>query len=286
MEFLKQVFSEFSKNRCSMLAAALAYYTAFALPPLLYLLLTIMTFGMSVAYDGDEAKEKAQELLQRQTSQLIGNPAAAKEIARILENNQSSDGKWWKSLLSFGGILVGATGVVAALQSALNQVWDVKLDPETTSWKRTLRKRLLSLGIILGLGFLLLISLVVSTVLGALSDQIGDILGISGTAAESINFVVQALIVFTSFAAIFKIMPDVHVQWRNVFVGATFTTVLFLIGRFAIQLYFSISVPGAQLGSAAASLAVLLAWVYYTAMIVLLGAETTQVYAARNDPRH
>jgi len=281
MEFLKQTFSEFSRNRCTTLAAALAYYTAFALPPLLYLLLTILTFGFSIAYDNEEAHGKAESVLKSQTSQMIGNSTASDEIANILENNQQASGKWWKSLLSFAGILVGATGVVAALQASLNQVWEVKPDPEYSGLKTILKKRTLSLGMILGLGFLLLVSLVVSSILAALGERVGEVIGMSATAANIINFLVQAVVIFVVFASIFKFMPDAEIRWKDVMVGAAITTILFLVGRYAMQLYFSYSSPGAQLGSAAASFAVLLVWVYYTAMIVLLGAEATQVYAVR-----
>ncbi|MCM2373664.1 YihY/virulence factor BrkB family protein [Aporhodopirellula aestuarii] len=277
MDFIKQTFADFSKDRCTTLAAALAYYTAFALPPLLYLLLSILTFGLSVVYEGDQAQAKAQSLLQSQASQMIGNEAASEEIATILENNKNAEGKWWKTLLSFVGIVIGATGVVAALQAALNQVWEVKPDPEETGWLDMVGKRLVSFGMILGLGFLLLVSLVVSSVLQGFSEMIG----VSGGIGELINFAVQAIVVWVMFAAIFKYMPDAIVRWKDVFVGAALTTVLFLIGRYVLQIYFSYSEPGAQLGAAAASFAVLLVWVYYTAVIVLLGAEATQTYAVR-----
>lgn len=281
MEFLKQTINEFNKNRCSTLAAALAYYTAFALPPLLYLMMLLLTFGLSVMYGSDDASERAEKLLQTQASQLIGNPAATEQIDTIIDNTQKTSGKWWKTLLSFVGILVGATGVVAALQDAMNQVWEVKPDPESTGIKDLIAKRILSLAMILGLGFLLLVSLIVSSVLSAIGDQLGQWIGMSDTVARAVNFAVQAFVVYTVFAAIFKFMPDVETDWRDVAVGAIVTTVLFLIGRYAMQLYFSMVEPGAQLGSAAASLAVLLLWVYYTAMIVLLGAESTQVFAVR-----
>jgi len=135
---------------------------------------------------------------------------------------------------------------------------------------------------ILGLGFLLLVSLVVSSVLSGLGERVSEAIGISGGTANVINYFVQALVVFVVFAAIFKFMPDAVVAWNDVAVGASVTTFLFLLGRVAMQLYFSFSPPGAQLGAAAASLAVILVWVYYTAMIVLLGAEVTQVYATRH----
>jgi membrane protein len=281
MDFIKQTFSEFSKDRCTTLAAALAYYMAFALPPLLYLLLTVLTFGLSVAYESDNAEEKAQAVLKEQATEILGNESAAEGISTILENNRQSGGAWWKTLLSFAGIIVGATGVVGALQDSLNRVWQVKPDPETWGILTMLSKRVLSLAMILGLGFLLLVSIVVSSVLSAAGEQIGEVIGISSGVAATINYVVQAAVVFTVFAAIFKFMPDAEVELRDVVVGAAITTVLFIAGRFAMQVYFSYSAPGAQLGSAAASLAVILVWVYYSAMIVLLGAEVTQVYAVR-----
>ncbi|WP_236621087.1 YihY/virulence factor BrkB family protein [Rhodopirellula sallentina] len=281
MDFFKQTFNEFSKNNCSTLAAALAYYTAFALPPLLYLLLTVLTFGLSVMYDTEQAEAQAQQVLTSQAAQMLGNQAATEQVSTILENNDQASGKWWKTLLSFAGIVVGATGVVAALQAALNQVWEVQPDPESTGWKNFLVKRLLSFAMILGLGFLLLVSLVVSSVLAAIGGQLGGWIGMSGMAASAVNFAVQGLVVLIIFAAIFKFMPDAEVRWRDVFVGAVITTTLFLLGRWGLELYFSYSDPGAQLGAAAASLAVLLVWVYYSAMIVLLGAEATQVYAMK-----
>ncbi|MGB7343302.1 MAG: YihY/virulence factor BrkB family protein [Pirellulaceae bacterium] len=281
MDFLKQTFSEFSKDRCTTLAAALAYYTAFALPPLLYLLLTVLTFGLSVAYESDSAKEKAQAVLKEQATEMLGNEAAAEGITTILENNREAGGAWWKTLLSFAGIIVGATGVVGALQDSLNRVWQVKPDPETSSILTMLGKRVMSLAMILGLGFLLLVSIVVSSVLSSVGEQLGDAIGVSSGVAGTINYGVQAAVVFTVFAAIFKFMPDAEVKLRDVLVGAGITTALFLAGRFAMQVYFSYSEPGAQLGAAAASLAVILVWVYYSATIVLLGAEATQVYAVR-----
>nr|WP_145177098.1 YihY/virulence factor BrkB family protein [Rubripirellula lacrimiformis] len=281
MKFVKQTLSEFSNNNCTTLAAALAYYTAFALPPLLYLLLTILTFGMSVMYDSDQAEQEARNLLTSQTAQMMGNQAISQQVSTIIENNDQSSGKWWKTLLSFAGIVIGATGVVAALQAALNQVWEVQPDPERAGWKNMIFKRLFSFAMILGLGFLLLVSLVISSVLAGLGGRVGAMIGAPGVVAEIINFAIQAIVVLVLFAAIFKFMPDARVQWRDVVVGASITTILFLVGRFGMQVYFSYSEPGAQLGSAAASLAVLLVWVYYTAMIVLLGAEATQVYAVR-----
>ena len=278
MKFLTRVFTQFSDDGCTTLAAALAFYTAFALPPLLYLLLTVLTFGMSVVYDTERAEERAQAVLESQAAQMLGNRAATENIHTILEKNEEAKGKWWKTLISFAGIIAGATGVVAALQHALNQVWGVIPDPRTAGILNFFIKRVVSLAMILGLGFVLLVSLVITSVIAGLGHQISTTFGISDVSASVVNYAVQALVVLVVFAAIFKFMPDAIVHWRDVLVGATLTTALFLLGRLAMQVYFTHATPGAQLGAAAASFAVFLMWVYYTAMIVLLGAEATEVY--------
>lgn len=271
--------SGFVSDRCTTLSAALAYYTIFALPPLLYLLLTVLTLGLSLNYESHDAERKAQGILEIQAAQMLGNQSATEEISTILDANREAGGKWWKTLLSFGGIIIGATGVVAAIQDSLNRVWSVKPDPETAGIFDFLGKRLLSLGMILGLGFLLLVSLIVSTALTALGNQLGNWIGMSDTIARTSNFIVQGLVTWIMFASIFKFMPDAEVRWKDVLMGARMTTLLFLAGRVGLQWYLALSEPGAQLSSAAASLAVILVWVYYSSMIFLFGAEATKVYA-------
>ena len=277
--FIKNTFSEFSKNRCTTLAAALAYYTIFSLPPLLFLLITLLSLSLSAFYESDAAEEKAEAVIQRQVEQLVGNDAASETVATILDNRQQQSGNWWKTMLSIGGIVVGATGVVAALQDSLNRVWEVKPDPDESGFFDVIKKRVLSFGMIVGLGFILLVSMLITTVMTAAGDQVAGALGIHANAASIVNYVVQFVVSVIVFAAIFKYMPDAIVAWKDVLVGAVVTAVLFLVGRLLLQWYLGSSDPGAALGSAAASLAVLLVWVYYSAMIVLFGAEVTQVFA-------
>ncbi|WP_182868257.1 YihY/virulence factor BrkB family protein [Rhodopirellula sp. JC639] len=279
MKLLKTTFTQFSTDNCTTLAAALAYYTVFALPPLLYLLLTIVTYSMTVAYDADVAREKAQRLIENQAGQLIGNEAAADEITTILEENRQQGGVWWKSLVSLAGILFGATGLVAAVQASLNLVWRVQPDPDQGGVKSFVVKRVLSLGMILGLGFLLLVSMVVSTVLAAVGSQIGQWVGLEETVVAFLNYAVIFVVTMVIFAAMFKFMPDAEIGWRDVAVGAFVTAGLFSLGRYGLGIYFENADPAARLGSAAASLAVLLVWVYYSSMIFLLGAEFTQAWA-------
>lgn len=279
MNLLKTVWSRFLVDDCPTMAAALAYYTLFALPPLLYLLLTIVAYGMSLAYGADHAHDKAQDFIAAQAGQLIGNEAAAGVITNILERNQAQGGVWWKSVISVLGILFGATGVVAAVQTSLNRVWQVEPDPDTGGVKNFIFKRLLSFAMILGLGFLLLVSMVVSAVLAAVGSQVGGWLGMEEAIVAGVNYIVIFLVTIVVFASLLKFMPDAKIEWKDVWLGALATAVLFSAGRLAMELYFANSHPGAQLGSAAASLAVLLVWVYYTSMIVLLGAEFTRAWA-------
>ncbi|MCC9602753.1 YihY/virulence factor BrkB family protein [Stieleria sp. JC731] len=281
MDIFKKTFADFFEDRCMTMSAALAYYTVFALPPLLYLLIIIMTFGLSLAYESSQAEEQAQTLLEQQTAQMIGNSAASDEIASIIQSDRETGGQWWKSTVSFIAIIVSATGVVSAIQDSLNRVWSVKPDPRRSGIKDFFLKRLLSLAMILGLGFLLLVSLVVSTMLSLIGNHVASMVGSGNLLAQFINYVVQTFVTYVLFASIFKFMPDANTRWRDVAVGAAFTTTLFLIGRFALSHYLSESKPGAELGSAAASLAVILVWVYYSSMIFLLGAEATKAYSIK-----
>lgn len=279
--FLKTIY-QFSEDRCTTLAASLAYYTVFALPPLLFLILSFVTAGLSLAYDDEMARTRAQELVQTQATRLLGNPQAAEQIALMLDRRATQPASWWTPLLSFAGILAAATGLLVALQDSLNQIWKVRAEQQKSGVKPFLRKRILSLAMILALGLLLLASLILSTVLTAAGDQITDATGIGANAADWINQCVTLLIVFIFFAGLFRFMPDAHIAWHDVWFGALVTTLLFAIGRSALQWYVAYSDPAQQLGSAAASLVAVLVWVYYSSITLLFGAECTQVWAARS----
>lgn len=281
ISILKTTLSRFSQDDCLTLAASLSYYTVFALPPLLYLLLTIVTLGMSVVYEREEAHQKAQALIERQAAELIGNRMATDEITMILEQNLQQGGVWWKSLISIGAIIFGATGVMAAIQASLNRIWRVRPDPQKGRLKKYVIKRLLSLGLILGLGFLLLVSMFISALFAAVGSQLSQWLGFEASLASSMNYAVVFLGTFVVFAALFKLTPDAKIGWRNVWVGALVTAVLFSLGRYAMEFYFAFAHPAARLGSTAASIAVLLVWIYYSSIIFLIGAEFTQAWATK-----
>lgn len=281
MEFISQILYEFKKDNCTTLAAALSYYTVFALPPLLYLIVLTISLCMSLYMEEENASSNARDTVERQVATVIGNQQISEEIGSLLQNTKADGGVWWKTAVSFIGIVIGATGVVSALQQSLNQVWEIRPNPDKSGMLDVLRKRLFSLGMILALAFLLLISFTISTIVVGFSVQVGNLIGMAGPLASIINFVFQVVIIFVVFTTLFRYIPDAIIQWRDVYVGAALTTVLFLIGRYALQVYFYLNEPASQFGSATASLAAVFVWIYYTANIVLLGAEATQTFAVR-----
>jgi membrane protein len=176
-------------------------------------------------------------------------------------------------------LLLGATGAFSQLQAALNRAWEVRPDPKQGGVKRMLLKRLLSLGMVLTIAFLLMVSLVVSALLTAFGDMVGGILGgISGVLMTIIQAVISLAVITGLFALIFKVLPDARIAWRDALIGGGFTAVLFVAGKFALGLYLAQSDPGSSFGAAGA-LAVILVWIYYSAMILFLGAEFTQTWA-------
>jgi membrane protein len=272
--FLKDTYQEFLEDDCTTQAAALSYYTVFSLPPLLVLLLTIL----GAVLDPQDVRGQ----LQHQISALMG-PSAAEQIRTILQQaRRPGSGDLLPTVLSIGALLLGATGAFGQLQAALDRAWGVRPDPRQGGIKAFLLKRVFSFGMILSMAFLLLVSLVVSAALTAFGDVLGAWLpdGISVTLLQVLNQVISLVVVTVVFAVIFKVLPDARVAWRDVWVGATFTAVLFVAGKFLIGLYLGRTNPGEAFG-AAGSLAVLFIWIYYSSVILLLGAEFTQTWAER-----
>lgn len=258
-----------------MMAASLAYYTLFAMPPLLFLLVTIVSFGMSTTLEQEAAEEKAESYLQQQAAQLIGDQAAAKEIGAIIESTKQQKGTWWKSALSLFGVVVGATGVVNALQTALNHVWRVQPSGRRFAL-RFLMKRLLSFAMILGFGFLLFVSFIITTVLSLISVYAAEQIGLQGNMPRYINHGVSFATTWVFFTAIFRIMPDADISLKYASLGGLFTVSLFTLGRVVLFYYLSLANPAENLGSAA-SLLIVLIWVYYSSIILLFGAEFTAI---------
>ena len=273
-QLVKDTFSGFSEDDCPTMAAALSYYTVFSLPPLLVLLLTLLGAVMD--------PQDIQGNIEAQIGSAMG-PDGAEQVRTILANaDRPGGGGAGPAILSVVALLLGATGVFGQLQAALNKAWGVAPDPEKGGIKSMILKRVFGIGMVLGLAFILLVSLVVSAVLSAFGDELVRYLpsGLSAPLLEAVNFVASLAVISLLFAAIFKVMPDAEIAWRDVAVGAVVTALLFVAGKFALGVYLGQSKPGEAFGAAGA-LALMLVWIYYSSMIVLLGAEFTQVWAER-----
>jgi membrane protein len=274
VQLVKQTFKGFSEDDCPTMAAALSYYTVFSLPPLLVLLLTILGAVLD--------PQDIQGTIETQMRDAMG-AGGADQVRTILANaDRPGAGGLVPTILSLVALLLGATGVFGQLQAALNKAWNVAPDPEKGGIKNMLLKRVFGIGMVLGLAFILLVSLVVSAMLSAFGEQLGRFLpsGLSAPVLEAINFVGSLAVISLLFGAIFKVLPDAEIGWRDVAVGAVVTGLLFVAGKFALGLYLGRSNPGEAFGAAGA-LALMLVWIYYSSMIVLLGAEFTQAWAER-----
>ena len=270
----REAVRSFFADDCMTLSASMAFYTLFAIPPLAFLLVMIISTGMSVVVDPDLADKFAREFLQRQASNLIGIKAAAVEIGKIIQLSRNQSGASWQSLLSLLGVLVAATGLMSALQSALNRVWGVK--PLETS-SRFVWKRFISLTLILGFAFLLIVSFILARVIEMVTEQVSSHFAVRQMIPTIMNHAVNALTTWACFAAIFRFMPDARVPWKHAIVGGLVTFLLFILGQAVLYAYLSLGNPAEQLGSAAASLVVILLWIYYSSSILLFGAEFTRL---------
>jgi membrane protein len=218
--------------------------------------------------------------VESQMQNLMG-PSAGEQIRTIIqESEQRPRNGLIPTLLGIAGLIFGATGAFGQLQKTLNRTWDVEPDPNQGGIKAFLSKRVFSLGIILVIAFMLLVSLVLSATLSGVGDRLGSLLpsGLSGPVLQVLNQVVSLAVITLLFAAMFKVLPDAKISWRSVWVGAAVTALLFAVGKFLIGFYLGKSNPGEAYG-AAGSLAVLLLWVYYSSLIVLFGAEFTETWA-------
>jgi len=251
------------------MGAAISYYTVFSIAPLLIIVIAVAGFIWG--------REAVQGELIGQLSGLMGQEGAAGVQALIESANQPTQGLV-ATAVSIVVLIIGATTVFAELQSALDRIWQAPKAPQASGVWAMIRSRLLSLGFILGLGFLLLVSLVTSAGIAALGSWANGVLPGWEALLYVINIAISVSIATFLFAMIFKVMPQAKVAWRDVWVGAGVTAVLFEVGKWLISLYIGKSSVTSSF-AAAGSLVVLLVWVYYSAQIFLLGAEFTWVYA-------
>lgn len=269
---LKDGFLRWWEHNPFELAAALAYYTIFSLTPLLTIAIAIaaLVFG----------QDAAQNQIVGGLGELIGETSAkaVQEVLRAAATTNKQSGAL-AATIGAGLLLVGAVAVVAQLQQSLNFIWEVKVR-SSSGWRQLIRDRLFSLALVLAIGFLLLVSLVVTTLLSAVTTYFSEYYQVSGIIWQTLDGAVSFVFVTVLFGLIYKILPDVQLTWRDVAIGATITSLLFTLGKFLIGFYLGHATIASTYG-AAGSVVTLLVWVYYSAVIFFYGAEITKVYATR-----
>ncbi len=268
-------YKAWSDDYASSMGAAIAFYTVFSIAPLLIIVIAVA--GLIWGQDAVRG-----EVIQ-QLGGLVGQDGAESVQALIRSADKPTQGIT-ATIISVIILIVGATRVFAELQSALDRIWQVPASAKVGGWWRMLRARLLSLGLVLGLGFLLLVSLAVSTGLAALGNSMLGLFPGWEVLMQGLNALASLFISTILFALIFKYMPQASIAWRDVFIGALVTAVLFEVGKVLIGLYVGKSSTISSL-TAAGSLVVVLIWVYYAAQVFLLGAEFTWFYANHHGSR-
>lgn len=264
---LTEIVREYWSNRPMELAAALSYYTLLSLAPLV--LMTVSLAGLVFERAAVEGKVVAE------IRGLVGRDGA--EVVQTVMRNANDRGKGVISVVvGMVFLLVGATTVFVQLQTSLNRIWKVDSSLRLGAIQSFIKERLLSLAMVLGIGFLLLVSLLVNTALTAVSDSARMTVGDSPILLHAVNALVSLTVITGLFAMIFKVLPDAPVTWRHVWFGAVLTSVLFTLGKFALGVYLGSAGIGSAYG-AAGSVVVLTVWVYYASMILLFGAEVTYV---------
>ncbi|TAD86143.1 MAG: YihY/virulence factor BrkB family protein [Oscillatoriales cyanobacterium] len=270
LSLLKQTFTEWQEDKAPTLAAALAYYTVFSLAPLLIIVIAIagLVFGA----------DAAQGQIVGQLQSLIGKDGAQTVQDLIVKASEPKSGMI-ATLVGVATLLWGASNVFTNLKEALNTIWNVKPAPGRGIWG-FLQDRVLSFAMILGIGFLLLVSLVISALLAAVSYWLNGLLHLPVGIWQIVDFAISFGVVTLLFALIYKLLPDVDLAWNDVWIGSAITSVLFTIGKSLIGIYLGGSGVASTYG-AAGSFVIILLWINYSAQILFLGAEFTQVWANR-----
>lgn len=265
---LGTTFKGFAEDKGMKLSASLAYYTIFSIGPLLLLLMSLASI-----FFGQEAIEGK---VFSELKGLLGTQAAS-QIQEIIKNIKISGETNFALVISIITLVVGATTVFIEIQDSLNMIWKLKAKPKK-GWLAFLKNRLISSSLIISIGFLLIVSLLVNGAIEALMDILGRYFNsITGVLMIIINMIITFVVITTLFGIIFKFLPDAKIKWKHVRSGAVFTALLFMLGRYLISLYIRFSATESTYG-AAGSLVILLLWIYYSAVILYIGAEFTQVY--------
>ena len=273
VDLAKQTFKEYSADKAPRLGAALSYYTLFSLGPLLLIATAVagLVFG----------PEAVQGRLSGELQNLVGRGASEAIEVMVKSANRPKAGLL-STVVGVVTLFLGASGVFTELRSALNQVWDVP-PPPSAGLLSTVKERLASFGMVLAVGFLLLVSLIVTAALSAVDGYLSGLLP-AVRLLQALNVAGSLVVITVAFALLFRFLPDAPVAWRDVWLGAAVTALLFTIGKALIGLYLGHSAVASAYG-AAGSLVVVLVWVYYAAQIFFYGAELTQVFATRHGSR-
>ena len=268
---LKESFKGFSDYKVPKLSASLAYYTVFSLGPLLIVIIFLTSIFL-----GREAVEGS---IYAQIQGFVGDDAA-KQIQDIIKNASITGKGTVAAIIGIVTLLIGATTVFGEIQDSINDIWGLKPKPKQ-GWLKLIKNRLLSFGIIASLGFLLLVSLAVTAVVEALGKRLEAAFpDVAVVVFYIINLILTLGVTTLLFAVIFKVLPDAKIKWSDVWAGAITTSLLFLVGKFAISFYISKSDVGSTYG-AAGSLVILLVWIYYSSIILYFGAVFTKAYAVK-----
>jgi membrane protein len=267
---VKETFSEWTEDKVPRLAAALSYFTVFSLAPLL-----VIAISVAAIFFGEDA---ARGQIIGQIQGLVGQEGAA-TIETMITHADQVEGGGFATIVGIITLLIGASGVFGQLQDALNTIWEVAPRPGR-GIAYFIRSRFLSFGMVLVIAFLLLVSLVLSAVVAGIGTYMTEAMPGLTALWELVNFAVSFGVITLLFALMYKVLPDVEITWGDVWIGAAVTAFLFTIGRTLIGIYLGSTAVGSAYG-AAGSLVVILVWVFYSAQILLFGAEFTQVYARR-----
>jgi membrane protein len=274
MRLVWQSVEAWFDHSASSMGAAVAFYTIFSIAPLLLMLIAIVGFAVGA--------EAAQSAILFELEELIGTNGT-QAVRAVLKGAGSSDGSIISLSLGALTIFVGATSVFAELQRSIDLIWGVQADKQKGLW-RFFKIRLLSFALIIGVGFLLIVSLVVSAGISALTTLWGSLFQRWELLLQLLNALVSFGVITILFALIYKVLPSVKIAWSDVWLGATFTSFLFAVGKFAIGLYIGKSALSSSYGAAGAFV-VLIVWVYYSAQIFFMGTEFTHLYAIRYGSR-
>jgi membrane protein len=267
-QLLKATYSEYGKDKVPRMGAALAYYTIFSLAPLLVIAIAIAGFVFGA--------EAVQGRIMGEIQGLVGSESARAVQTMIQSAHKPAHGII-ATIVGVAVLLVGASGVFSEMHDALNTIWKVDTTSKTGVWN-LVKSRFLSFGMVLGIGFLLLVSLLLSAALSAAAGYLERFISIPPAALHAVDFLFSLFFIAVLLALIFKLLPDVKIAWSDVWVGAALTSILFTAGKFLIGFYIGKSVTMSAYG-AAGSVVVILAWIYYSAQLLYFGAEFTHVYS-------